>query len=224
MSGVLVASDRFPFADGNAGHLVDLGAAPAAGDIDVILVGSVTVISGVAGGWTLDRSHLDQDAVQGLHRVCTGAEGTGFTVTTTGDFNTQVLWQRWRGLLAYDVSALAFANAVTSSPPAATGALAGPGELAVGMAFCSQTFAGNQVVSSWADGFTADRSGAQGAASLGTFAASAYRAGVPATGAAPSVSWTGDAATVATTVAWAFTVAPTAAGTEDVPQHRRRRR
>ncbi len=210
MAATLVASDVFTFADANGGHALTASGSPSAGDVDVLLVGSVTVISSLTGSYTLDESHLDQDAVSAYHRVCGGSEGTALgTVTTAGNFNTAVLWQRWRGLDAYEVSVLAFSGGSGSSPVAATGALTVDGELGIGMAFMSQTGAGDQAVTSWADGFTADKSAVLGSSSLGVFAASAWKtAGITAAGgASPAVSWSGDATNIATTVVWAFTVA-----------------
>lgn len=211
MAGSLVASDKFTFADGNAGHTITLPSVPVAGDIDVILVGSVTVISGVSSAgqaWTLDESHLDQDAVNGYHRVCTGTEGTTFTVTTSGNFNTAVTWQRWRGLDAYEVSTIAVSTGPGVSPAAATGTLSVAGELVIGMAFMSQTGVADQAVTSWAAGLTSDKEAKLGSTSLGVFIASGYRtAGVTTAGLSPAVSWTGDATSIATTVSWAFTIA-----------------
>jgi hypothetical protein len=212
MAATLVASDFFTFADGNGGHALTSAGAPQVGDIDVLLVGSVTVISSITGSYTLDQSHLDQDAVNGYHRVCSGAEGTALgTVTTSGNFNTLVLWQRWRGLSAYETSQIAVGTGPGISPAAATGTLTEDGELVIGTAFMSQTGVADQVVTSWSGSFTADKSAKLGSTALGVFGASSYKtAGNTTAGATPRVSWSGDATSIATSVVWAFRVAASA--------------
>lgn len=231
MTASLVAHNLFSFADGDLGHVVDLGSAPAVGDIDAFCVISVTVIDSVSGLGSALNSHLNNDDVRTYSRTAVGGEGSTFTVDTSGNFNTMVAWQRWRGLTGLDAAgagaghqlALLDASSAASTPSASTGALAGT-DLVVAIATGSSTQLGNQV-GSWPAGWTAVDAGKLGSGGFGLYAATAYQL-VPAAGASVSYSWTGDGVNNNHTATLAYVVAPepAAAASPDVPMHRRRRR
>jgi hypothetical protein len=202
----LVDHNVFPFADGDTGHVVNLGSAPLAGDIDVIMVASVTVIQSVTGFGTAVDSHLDQDHVQTYQRECTGSEGSTFTVDTNGNFNTMVQWQRWRGLGALDKHNLATAptlsNAVSTG---STGTLAEAGEVAVSFAACTATFGADQV-GSWSGSYTELHESHLSSSTLGVYSVSGYKTGVGTAAENPSYSFTGDAPANLTGAILTFTV------------------
>jgi hypothetical protein len=207
VGAVLVASNSFPFADGDLGHVVNLGSTPQAGDFDVIAVISVTVIESVSAFGTVVDSHLDADHFQTYARQCTGAEAATFTVDTSGNHNTIVFWQRWRGLSALDKHAMAAGgggvNAVATS---SSGTLAASGEVAVAFASASATFSANQA-GSWGGSYTETNETHQGSTVLGVYGAGGYKIGVGTAAENPTYTWTGDACTNATGAILTFTVA-----------------
>jgi hypothetical protein len=206
MPATLVDHNAFPFADGDLGHTVNLGSAPQAGDIDVIMVVSVTVIESVSGFGTAVDNHLDQDHVQTYQRDCTGSEGSTFVVNTNGNFNTVVFWQRWRGLDALDKHALNVGSTLSNSVSSgSSGTLAAAGEVAVVFAGCTATFGANQA-GSWGSSYTELDETHQGSSTLGVYGASGYKVGVGTAAESSTYTWTGDAPSNNTGAILTFTV------------------
>src|ERR1044072_8091975 len=115
----------FPFADGNgAGHVCDLGSAPAAGDFDLLCVNSDTVVT-MPAGFSLARQRVANQGAYFWYRKALGSEGSTVTAVTSGNFHAQLSHSRWRGAEALDVPALANpdASAASSTPAVSTGTL-----------------------------------------------------------------------------------------------------
>jgi hypothetical protein len=204
----LVDHNSFAFADATSGHVVNLGSAPQAGDIDVICVISVTVIDSVTGFGSAVDSHLDQDHVQTYYRVATGSEGSTFTVDTSGNFNTMVFWQRWRGLTALDKHTLATSGNGNAAAVGTTGTLTAAGEVAVAFATMTSTFSGNQA-GSWNNSYTELDESRLSSGGQGVYGASGYKIGVGTAAEAPTYTWTGDATGINTATILTFTASTT---------------
>lgn len=204
--------NTFLFADGNTGHLCDLGSAPSVGELDVLCINSDTVITAVTstGGaaWSLAETAVTNQGSYIYTRFATGGEPATVTVTTTGNFNTHVGWSRWDGIAAVDTSTSTQANGVagSSTPAHSTGTLAATGELVIAFGALHGIGTANQSAPVWSAGFTAvTSSAAQGSAGAGVigYVASKQEAGTAAE--APQVSWSGDTATDRYMLAVTFT-------------------
>lgn len=197
------------FADGNAGHTVNLNAAPQANDLDVIVANSDTIVS-TPSGFTSAVSAVSNQGSYIFYRFAAGTEGATAVVTTSGDFNCAVGWSRWRGGNALDVVTSAQINSSVgaSTPAVDTGALAETGELVIAAA-CLHRLASPEPTSPvWSSGYTALTTSAQGTGTSGCVQYVGYKTGAGTAAEQPSVSWTDGAfdryALVAT-----FTLSPT---------------
>jgi hypothetical protein len=188
----LVGSDAVGFADGGlpgSGHVYTLPAgAPAAGDLDVLTVNSDTVVT-MPDGWSGAATFVGSQGSYLWYRIAAGGEADSVTIVTAGNFDTVTSWSRWTGAQAFDLAALAHADASSgmATPPVSTGALAGVGELVIAFA-ALHSFGTPPATPVWSTGYTALAAG-----QLGVVAA---LVGYSTTGTgieSPSVSWTNEA-------------------------------
>ncbi|TDD97616.1 hypothetical protein [Actinomadura rubrisoli] len=188
MPALLLDSDTFPFADGNAGHLCDLGAAPAVGDLDVLCVNSDTVVT-MPSGFSAATSRVANQGSYLWYRKAVGGEAATVTITTSGNFNCQVSWSRWRGVDAFDKSAVAGADASAGSatPTATTAGLAATNELSIGFGAIHGAVTSSPV---WSSGYTPLSAVTQGTGVGASTGYVAYRTDAGTAAEAPSVSWT----------------------------------
>src|SRR6185369_11280251 len=101
MPATLVNSGTYNFNDGNAGHSIDLGSAPTAGQTDVLCVNSNTVVT-TPTGFTAEPTRVNSQGSYIYRRKAVGGEGQTVTITTSGNHETAVGWSRWGGLNAAD--------------------------------------------------------------------------------------------------------------------------
>lgn len=187
----LVNSGTFGFADGNGGHICNLGSAPAVGNLDVLCVNSDTVVS-PPSGFTAATSRVANQGAYLFYRFAAGGEGSTVSVVTTGNFDTQVSWSRWSFAAAFDVAANAGVDATagSSTPAVSTGALAGTGELVVAFGAIHGAVT---TAPSWSTGYTPLTSITQGTGASASTGYVAYRTDAGTAAEAPSVSWTSPA-------------------------------
>lgn len=191
MSGSLTGTQTYGFADGNGGHsCVFSGGAPAAGALDVLCVNSDTTVS-TPSGFTVNPSFVNSQGAYLFFRFAAGGEGAAVTVTTTGNFDTQVTWLRFSGLLSLDVTAVSHVDGSggTSTPAVDTGALAQTGETVVAFAALHGTGAGTAVTPVWSSGYTEADGTSQG--QVQSFVGYRTDSGSDET---PQVSWTNNVA------------------------------
>lgn len=201
MGWTLDGEDATTFSDGSAGHVYTLpGGAPAAGQLDVLCVNSDTVVSTpstTGAAWTLGPSNVGNQGAYLWYRVASGSEGATVTITTSGNFPTQVSWSRWDGFAAADAAAIAHVDGTfgTSSPAVSTGPLAAAGELSIAFAAMHGfTGAGQQPQSpSWSAGYTPLTADFSGVTSADVAAFTAYNTAAGTAAETPGVSWTGSA-------------------------------
>lgn len=187
-------TQSFSFADGNGGHVCDLGSAPSVGDTDLLFVNSDTVVS-TPSGFTLRATRVTNQGSYVFSRKAAGGEGQTVTVTTTGNNNTQVTHRRWAGLNAFDVSATAGADATsgTSTPTATTAALAESTEVSFAFAALSSNGTANQSAPTWTSGYGNSTTAKQGSGASGVTGFTAYKTGAgTAAEAVQATGWTGD--------------------------------
>jgi hypothetical protein len=199
----LLDSHAEGFADGGTGHVYTFGGTetpaggPNANEWDLLFINSNTVVSTPSGFDSLTSAVASQ-GVYWFGRKAAGGEGGTVTITTTGNHNTQVSWERWGGLDEFVTGAVTQANNSngTALPDASTGTLPQSGlVMIVGAAL--HNFDGALATSPvWSDGFTGDQTGTQGSA--GTSSAvvgfTGYKANVgTASEPADVVTWTNNA-------------------------------
>lgn len=189
-------SQAFGFADGNAGHLCSYtgGGATGATTYDVLFVNSDTVVS-TPSGWTLEVTRVSG---QGAYIFSKSGGTSSVTITTSGDFNCQVIWVRVIDTAGPDTGAASSAGvdgvAGTSTPALTTPALAESGELAFAFAAIHSSGAAIPTAYSWSSGYTEILSNNQGGASSAAANASvASKASAGTAAESPSVSWTNNA-------------------------------
>ncbi len=208
------ATLAFGFADGNGGHSCDLGSAPSAGQLDVLMVNSDTVVTTPAGFQNpLGTAGVNNQGSYIFYRFASGSEGSTVTVTTSGNFNTNVIHSRWSGAQAFDVATVTRADAVSDviTPAHSTGTLATSDDLVLVYAALSSIGAGSTPnTPNWTaggSGFTAIGANTQGSGAGGVagFAAKKNPAGTAAE--TPRVSWAGNGAFNRYTLTVAFTTA-----------------
>ena len=188
----------FLFNDGNAGHLCDMGSAPAVGETDILCINSDTVITAVASSagaaWVLAESSVNAQGSYIYYRKATGGEPTTFTVTTTGNFNTHVGWSRWPSLNALDTSTntqASSANVIT--PVHSTGVMTESTELVIAFGALHAIGTANQNTPIWSTGFLElTSSAAQGTAGSGVRGYVGYKQNAGTAAEAPRVQWSGD--------------------------------
>ena len=197
MSWTLLNSDTTTFADGNAGHVYT--PAFGAGQLDVLCVNSDTTVSTpvTSGGaaWTLGPTFVGNQGAYIWYRIATGGEGSTITVTTTGNFPTQVSLSSWSaGTITADQNAVAHIDGTdgNGTPVATTAALAVTGELSVAFGAIHSLDGGTATSPVWATGYTALTFVASGitAADVAAFTGYNSNAGTAAES-ADVVSWTG---------------------------------
>lgn len=190
MTWVLIDSGTFAFADGNAGHVCDLGGAPAANDLDVLCVNSDTLVN-LPDGFTLADSAVNSQGAYVFFRKATGVEGSTVTVTTVGNFNAQVSWSRWSGSDALDVasSSQIDGSAGTVTPAHSTGVLADADELVIAFA-ALHNFSTAPAAPVWSTGYDPVTAVSQGAGTSGVAGLVGYRTDAGPAAETPSVTWT----------------------------------
>lgn len=192
-------ANTFLFADGGAGHLCNLGSAPAIGEVDVLCINSDTVVSSITSStgaaWVLAESAVANQGSYIYYRKATGSEPATVTVTTSGNFNTHVSWSRWPGLDALDTSTNTQANASAGAitPDHSTGVLATATELVVAFGAMHAIGAANQNTPVWSTGFTGLTEGIQnaGGAGGGVLGYVGYKQNAGTAAETPRVSWSG---------------------------------
>ncbi len=194
MAFSMIDHTEVSFADGNAGHAVTFPAgAPSANDLDVICVNSDTTVS-TPSGFSVATTFVNNQGSYIFYRFAAGSEGASVTITTAGDFNTEVEWSRWSGGAAFDVGTNAHidSNGNTATPALNTGALAASGELGIAFAALTDSVAALATTPVWSTGYTAI-----GTATIGSGGSpnavtgfSAYNTPVGTAAETPSVSWT----------------------------------
>lgn len=210
MSAVLLTQGTFAFADGNAGHVCNLGSAPAVGDLDVLCVNSNTVVA-TPPGFTAGTTAVTNQGAYIFYRVAVGGEAATVTVTTTGNHNTAVQWSRWDKVIAVDATASTQVNgsAGTSTPAHSTGALAATGELVIAFGALHSIASANQNTPAWSAGYTAlTTAGPQGNAGSGVIGFAGYRTDAGMAAESPQVSWSGDVAEDRYMLTLTFTAEP----------------
>lgn len=195
MAATLIDSHAEGFADGNGGHVYSFGGAgaPAAGDLDVLCVNSITTVSTPAG-WDSREPVVANQAAYIFTREAAGGEGASVTITTSGNFNTIVSWSRWSGVGDFVDANSAQANNSngTALPTLATGDLPETGMLVIAFAALNNHDGDLATSPSWT-GFTPLESASLGtsgqSASLVSFTAYEANAGT-ASESINSVTWT----------------------------------
>jgi hypothetical protein len=191
-----VDSDTAGFADGNAGHVFELGSAPQAGDIDVLFVNSDTIVS-TPSGWTLptNGSHVANQGAYAFYRVAAGGEGDDVTITTSGDHNCAASWSRWRGGNAFEIAVKATVDGSTggTTPAVSTGTLAETGELVIAGALLHRLASPEPTTPVWSSGYTGLTSVTQGTGNPGCVQFVGYRTDAGTAAETPNVTWTNGA-------------------------------
>lgn len=192
----------FLFADGGAGHLCDLGSAPAVGETDFLCINSDTVVTSVVSsagaGWGQINSAVTNQGSYIYARKATGGEPTTVTVTTSGNFNTHVGWSRWANLNTIDTSGSTQANgaAGTITPAHSTGPLAESTELVIAFGALHAIGVADQNTPVWSAGFNPLTEGLQnaGGAGGGVIGYVGYKQNAGTAAETPAVSWSGASA------------------------------
>lgn len=193
MAASLVDSDVFTFADGDTGHVCDLGSSPNIGEWDILYVSSDTTVDTPAT-WTASETAVSQmGAYIFTRKSTTGSEPSTVSVNTTGNLNTVVSWHRWSGLNAIDTTTNSQANASSgsSSPAHTTGTLATNTNVIMAMNAVSDWSAGQPSAISWTGSYTQVTAGHISTTSVEVSNWTAYKLNVGTAAEAPSSSWTG---------------------------------
>lgn len=201
MTWTNINSGTATFADGSSGYSYSLpSGAPSVGQLDILCINSDTIVetpSTTGAAWVLGPT--DTSGNQGAYLwylVATGGESSSITITTSGNYPTQVSWSRFS---AYTITADANAIAhednadVETTPAVSTGTLSQAGELSVAFAALhgmQATSLSNPVWSSPYAAMTADQSG-NTSTDVAAFVAYNPDAGTAAE--TPNVSWTTNA-------------------------------
>jgi hypothetical protein len=195
----LVAADGVAFATGGAGYLYTFPAGPpTVGDLDVLCVNSDTVVATPAG-FAAAPSVVSAMGAYIFRRQATGGEPADVTVTTTGNYNTTMVWSRWRNCGPADQAAyeLAGSPAGTSTPAVSSGSLAARNELVIAFAALHGVPASGAAPTApvWSTGYTPVAAGpfagdpiSGAGACTASFVAARVDAGLTAE--TPGVSWT----------------------------------
>jgi hypothetical protein len=131
MSASLNASNTFTFNDGNAGHVINLGSAPSVGQWDILCVNSDTTVS-TPSGFTSSTPEVGGQGAYMFRRLAVGGEASTVTVTTAGNFDTEVGWTRWDNVNAADqANSVQASSSNTTSPSVTTGTMAETNELVI---------------------------------------------------------------------------------------------
>lgn len=193
MPAILLDSDPFAFNDGSVGHVINLGSAPAVGDLDVLCVNSNTVVA-TPSGFTANPTSVGSQGSYIFHRFAVGGEGATVTITTTGNHNTTVMWSRWDECIAFDQGdATPVDGTLGSSTPAHnTGPLSDSGELLIAFGALHAIGVADQNTPVWSAGYTPlGTAGPQGTGSTGVMSFTGYRTNAGPAAETPQVSWSG---------------------------------
>lgn len=195
MGAVLVGTPQeFEFNDGGAGHVIDLGSAPAVGERDVLCVNSNTTVS-TPSGFSLDEPAVNNQGAYIFSRVAAGGEGQTVTITTSGNHSTQVGWSRWQNTTTLDgppTSNTQATGAGNSTPAHNTGSLAAAGSLVIALgALHSIGALADQNTPVWSAGYTPMTDGVHGSGATGVRGYTAYNANAGTAAETPQVSWSG---------------------------------
>jgi len=187
MPATLITSDVFTFADGNAGHIIDLGSALSADQADVLCVNSNTVVTTPAGFAAL--SAVDGQGAYIFRRI--GSGGSTVTITTSGNHNTSVIWSRWGNIDAADNAKATIATGTGASTPAhSTDPLAETNELIIAFGALHSLGAPLPTSPVWSAGYTPLAATQQGTGSSGVIGYVGYKLTAGTAAESPSVSWT----------------------------------
>jgi hypothetical protein len=157
MSGLLLASQTYSFNDATAGHTCTFSAgAPAVGDLDVLNINSDTVIDVPPAGFTLSSTFVNSQGSYQYYRLAAGGETADVSINTNGNFDTQLTWLRFSGLVSLDIGKTSHVDGVpaNSTPPIDTDPLTGVGETVVAFAALHGTGAGTAINPVWSAGYT----------------------------------------------------------------------
>ena len=216
----------FLFADGNGGHLCDMGSAPSVGETDVLCINSDTVVTAVTSSagaaWSLAESSVASQGSYIYYRKATGGEPATVTITTTGNFNAHAAWSRWPNVNALDTSTNTQASSANSITPVhSTGTLAATGELVIAFGALHAIGIADQNTPVWSTGFTElTSSAAQGSGGSGVRGYVGYKENAGTAAEAPRVQWSGANVTDRYMLTVSFTISVPA----PAPTPRRRRR
>lgn len=152
MSASLAASNVFTFSDGNGGHSCNLGSAPAVGQWDVLCVNSDTTVS-TPTGFTSSTPEVGGQGAYMFRRKAVGGEASTVTVTTAGNFDTEVLWTRWDNVdLADQANSIQASSSGTTSPSVTTGTMSATNELVIAFAALHNLPGANPTSPDWTSG------------------------------------------------------------------------
>lgn len=199
MAWTLVDFGTVPFADGDAsgpdgGHKYTFTAgAPAVGDIDILFANSDTLVA-TPTDFTCPpgASVVNNQGAYGFYRQALGGESGHVVITTSGNFNAVLGWQRWRGGDAFDVAVGAQINSSVggTTPAIDTGTLAGTDELVVVAALLHRLATPGPTTPVWSSGYTGLTEVTQSSGSSGCTQFTAYRTDAGPTAETPSATWT----------------------------------
>lgn len=193
MSWSLVGSDGVGFADGNAGHVYAIpSGAPSAGQLDILMVNSNTVVT-TPSGFSVARSRVNSQGSYIYYRFAVGGESANITITTSGDHPTDLLWSRWTGGSAFDIANDAGVDGVggTTTPAVNSGTIAQAASLSV--AFAALHSGTGQTSPVWSAGYTALAQATNGTGSTGVTAFGGYNTNAGTAAETPNCSWTTNA-------------------------------
>lgn len=196
MTATLDDFDTFLFADGDLGHVCDLGSAPDVGDLDVLCIVSNTVVDSLAGQGFVISSDNESVTNMGMYlwrRIAVGGEASTVTVSTVGNHNTFVGWTRWKNVVAADDAGKSVVNGTPGSttPSLTSNPLAETNELVVAFGGLHTIGAANQNTPIWTGGFTGLLAGTQGSGADGVVGYVGYRTDAGTAAVSPNVSWSG---------------------------------
>jgi hypothetical protein len=215
MTATFLTQNTFAFADGNAGHVCNLGSAPAVGDLDILCVNSNTVVA-TPSGFLAGTTAVANQGSYIFYRFAVGGEGSTVTITTTGNHNTAVQWSRWDDCIAVDDAATPTqVNGVAgnSTPAHSTGVLAETDELVIAFGALHSISVADQNTPVWSAGYTAlNTAGPMGTVGSGVIGFAGYRTDAGTAAETPQVSWSGAVAEDRYMLTLTFTSEP------DVPQ------
>lgn len=190
MTWTLVGHNAVGFTDGNSGHVYTLPAGtPSADDLDILCINSDTVVS-MPSGFSGATNFVNSQGSYMYYRFASGSEGSTVTITTSGNFSTDLVWLRWQGGSAFDTATNAHVDGSggLTTPAVTTSTLADSNDLVVAFAALHTPGSGAPTNPVWSSGYTAADQTSQGAVA----ALVGYKTGAGTAAESPSVSWTND--------------------------------
>jgi len=205
----LVGTVEAGFNDGS--ETIDFGSAPTAGDWDVLYVNSNTTVN-TPSGFAAGAQAVANQGAYIFVRQAVGGESTTVDLTTNGSHNTQVIWERWRGLgnrdTGIDDDEQANAAVGGSTPAYNSGTLAGSSTLFLAFGALHSIQSANQSSPVWSSGFTGNADNVHGSGAEAVRGYTGYSVVSGTTAQTPSVSWSGDGAFNRYLLAVAFAINP----------------